>query len=123
MAERRTYTQEFKADAVAKLKEEGATLTSVAKEVGVHPNLLAGWRDKANAVPGTPTFPTTRTPKAGSPTSMVALMETIMAAHGIKMPPMADIEKGAKAISGLDKGIEMDDARLIAATVLNAVSA
>jgi len=41
---RRHLTTEFKEQAVARLSEPGATQTSVARELGVTPSQLKGWR-------------------------------------------------------------------------------
>ncbi len=41
---RRHFTAEFKEQAVARLSEPGVTQTSVARELGVTPSQLKGWR-------------------------------------------------------------------------------
>ncbi|MBL3575770.1 transposase, partial [Rhodovulum sulfidophilum] len=41
---RRHFTAEFKEQAVARLSEPGASQTSVARELGVRPSQLKGWR-------------------------------------------------------------------------------
>ncbi|WP_161555716.1 transposase [Mangrovicoccus ximenensis] len=41
---RRSFTAEFKEQAVARLSEPGATQTSVARELGVTRSQLKGWR-------------------------------------------------------------------------------
>lgn len=41
---RRTFTREFKLEAVRLSKEEGRAGSDVAKELGIHPNVLYRWR-------------------------------------------------------------------------------
>jgi transposase len=57
MAERRIFTREFKREAVRLSMEAGRSGTGVAKELGIHPNVLYRWRkelleDSAEAFPG-----------------------------------------------------------------------
>jgi transposase len=56
-AERRTFTREFKLEAVRLSLEEGRAGTEVARELGIHPNVLYRWRkeylvDNREAFPG-----------------------------------------------------------------------
>jgi transposase len=46
---RRTYTDEFKADAVKLLTEQGYTLAEASRSLGVHANLLRKWREQSQA--------------------------------------------------------------------------
>lgn len=43
---RRKYTEEFKREAVALVREQGYKLAEAARSVGVNANLLSKWRDK-----------------------------------------------------------------------------
>jgi transposase len=56
MAKRRKYSEEFKREAVALTRESGASVSQVARDIGVGANLLFRWRKKlseeANAFPG-----------------------------------------------------------------------
>ena len=45
--ERRTYTTEFKQAALQLLTSQGLGLTEAARRLGIHPNLLRTWKDKA----------------------------------------------------------------------------
>lgn len=42
--ERKTYSREFKLEAVQLSMEDGRSGTEVARELGIHPNLLYRWR-------------------------------------------------------------------------------
>lgn len=41
---RRTYTREFKTEAVRRVVEDGITQRHVAQELGISPNTLATWK-------------------------------------------------------------------------------
>ena len=54
---RRTYTVEFKVDAVRMLKESGLTVSEVARDLGIDRSLLTSWKKSyeeggLNAFPG-----------------------------------------------------------------------
>ena len=54
---RRTYTREFKVDAVRRVLEDGLTQRHVAQELGISPNTLATWKkefleDPEHSFPG-----------------------------------------------------------------------
>ena len=56
---RRTFSAEFKHEAVKLAKQVGASRAKVAKELGLHPNVLARWvqlfdSGKWNETPGAP---------------------------------------------------------------------
>ena len=56
-AGRRTFTREFKLEAVRLSMEEGRAGSDVAKELGIHPNVLYRWRkefleDSEDSFPG-----------------------------------------------------------------------
>ena len=44
--ERRTYTEEFKRDAVALVTEQGYTQSEAARSLGIGPNLIRKWKEK-----------------------------------------------------------------------------
>ena len=46
---RRTYTDEFKRDAVRLVTERGYSLAEAARNLGVHANLLRTWKQKIAA--------------------------------------------------------------------------
>jgi len=57
MKERRTFTREFKLEAVRLSMEEGRSGAEVARELGIHRNLLYKWRkefleDEEESFPG-----------------------------------------------------------------------
>ena len=57
MANRKTYTREFKLEAVRLSTEEGRSGAAVAQELGIHRNLLYRWRkeffeDETESFPG-----------------------------------------------------------------------
>jgi len=52
---RRSYTEEFKREAVA-LLERSNNKAQVARDLGIHPNLLDKWRSKIRSNPDRP-FP------------------------------------------------------------------
>ncbi len=43
---RRSYTEEFRQDAVVMIEQEGLTTAEVARRLGVNVNLLRKWREK-----------------------------------------------------------------------------
>ena len=47
-AARRSFTDEFKREAVLLLASSGRPLTQVAMELGIQPSMLRGWRRKEN---------------------------------------------------------------------------
>lgn len=50
---RRSFTDEFKREAVSLLASSGRPLTQVAMELGIQPSMLRSWRGKENGnVPG-----------------------------------------------------------------------
>jgi len=54
---RRTFTREFKLEAVRQVVERGRALAEVARELGIHASLLSVWKrellsDPAEAFPG-----------------------------------------------------------------------
>ena len=44
--ERRTFSAEFKRDAVARIAASGQGLSQTARSLGIHPSLLLSWRRK-----------------------------------------------------------------------------
>ena len=61
---RRTFTDEFKREAVALFESSGRPLMQVAAELGIQPSMLRGWRAVVRATaPGT---------QAGTPASASA---------------------------------------------------
>ncbi len=52
--ERRTYTPEFRAEAVALVEREGVTQSQVARDIGISQSLLSKWVQNAKvaALPG-----------------------------------------------------------------------
>ena len=46
MAKRRKYSEEFKREAVELTRQPGASVSQVARDIGVGPNLLFRWRRK-----------------------------------------------------------------------------
>jgi transposase len=48
---RRQYTAEFKAEAVRLVEQTGRPATVIARELGVHPEVLGRWRRAAAAAP------------------------------------------------------------------------
>ena len=43
---RRQYSQEFKVQAVEMVIEQGLSVSEVARDLGVHPNVLRKWKQK-----------------------------------------------------------------------------
>jgi transposase len=43
---RRSYTAEFKREAVRLASKEGVSRRQVARQLGIHPNVLAAWLEK-----------------------------------------------------------------------------
>lgn len=43
---RRSYSEEFKRDAVSLVTEQGYSLTEAARSLGLHPNLIRNWKQK-----------------------------------------------------------------------------
>ncbi len=46
---RRTFSAEFKRDAVARIAASGQGLSQTARSLGIHPSLLQSWRRKLEA--------------------------------------------------------------------------
>ena len=44
--ERRSFSPEFKRDAVARIAASGQGLSQTARSLGIHPSLLQAWRSK-----------------------------------------------------------------------------
>ena len=57
---RRTYTLEFKQEAVQLVTQQGLSLSEAGRRLGVHPNLLRTWKQsfKKNGAPASPRQPT-----------------------------------------------------------------
>ena len=49
MSSRKKYPDEFKREAVALTQAEGVTLSQVARELGIRPNMLGRWRQELQA--------------------------------------------------------------------------
>jgi transposase len=54
---KKSYSKQFKIDAVKLVTEQGYKVTEAARNLGIHPNLLRKWRDQFqkdndNAFPG-----------------------------------------------------------------------
>ena len=47
---RRSFTDEFKREAVSRLASSGRPLTQVAMELGVQPSMLRSWRGPVNGI-------------------------------------------------------------------------
>jgi len=47
--QRRAYSEEFKRDAVRRLAAGDHALSYIARELGIHPNLLGTWLRRENA--------------------------------------------------------------------------
>jgi transposase len=56
MAKRRTYTREFKVEAVKLVTEKGHSVAEAARSLGLHENLLRSWK-QALAEAGEQAFP------------------------------------------------------------------
>ena len=48
-SKRRSYTDEFKAEAVKLVTDEGYSVAEAARNLGVHANLLRNWKQKLSA--------------------------------------------------------------------------
>ena len=57
---RRTYTLEFKQEAVQLVTQQGLSLSEAGRRLGVHPNLLRTWKQsfEKNGAPASPRQPT-----------------------------------------------------------------
>lgn len=62
---RRSFTDEFKQEAVSLLVSSGRPLTQVARELGIQPSMLRHWRDDWQAK-GTVSRPTGRSSSGGT---------------------------------------------------------
>ena len=54
---RRTFTPQFKKDAVRLVTEEGKSLTEVATHLGIARSLLQRWKEQATSKPAAEVFP------------------------------------------------------------------
>lgn len=66
---RRSFTDEFKREAVALLASSGRPLTQIAEELGIQPSMLRNWRTAVGVPAGASRRPDTQAapPQAGSP--------------------------------------------------------
>ncbi len=48
-SKRRSYTDEFKAEAVKLVTDEGYSVAEAARNLGIHANLLRNWKQKLSA--------------------------------------------------------------------------
>lgn len=48
-SKRRSYTDEFKAEAVKLVTDQGYSLAEAARNLGIHANLLRNWKQKLSA--------------------------------------------------------------------------
>ena len=66
---RRSYTDEFKREAVALLASSGRPLMQIAGELGIQPSMLRRWRNAVGVPAGASRRPDTQAtpPQAGSP--------------------------------------------------------
>jgi transposase len=62
---RRTFTDEFKREAVSLLAGSGRPLTQVATELGIQPSMLRAWRGHGTMTAGLVSFPAR--PAGGTP--------------------------------------------------------
>jgi transposase len=62
---RRSFTDEFKQEAVSLLASSGRPLTQVARELGIQPSMLRHWREDRQAK-GTVTRPAGSAPSGGT---------------------------------------------------------
>ena len=51
MARRRKYDRQFKLDALRMVEESERPVTQIARELGIHPNVLYKWREQLLADP------------------------------------------------------------------------
>ena len=66
---RRSFTDEFKREAVALLETSGRPLMQIADELGIQPSMLRNWRNAVGVPAGASSRPDTQAtpPRAGSP--------------------------------------------------------
>ena len=72
---RRSFTDEFKREAVALLQTSGRPLMQIASELGIQPSMLRNWRNAIAGVPaGGSQRPNTQAmpPQAGAPGDQAA---------------------------------------------------
>ncbi len=50
-SKRRSYTDEFKAEAVKLVTDQGYSVAEAARNLGIHANLLRNWKQKCSARP------------------------------------------------------------------------
>ena len=48
---RRTFSEEFKLDAVSLVTQQGYSLTEAARSLDLHPNLIRNWKQKLMGTP------------------------------------------------------------------------
>ena len=51
MRTRRSFSREFKVEAVRMIAEQGQSATEVARDLGIHPNMLRKWKQQLAAKP------------------------------------------------------------------------
>jgi transposase len=66
---RRSFTDEFKREAVALLQSSGRPLMQIAHELGIQPSMLRNWRNAVGVPAGASRRPDTQAapPQAGGP--------------------------------------------------------
>jgi transposase len=73
---RRTFTDEFKREAVALLESSGRPLMQVAAELGIQPSMLRRWRAAAHGtMPRTATTTTARVPLPAEQAAEIARLK------------------------------------------------
>ncbi len=73
---RRTFTDEFKREAVALLESSGRPLMQVAAELGIQPSMLRSWRGTAKgAMPPTTTVTAPRLPLPAEQAAEIARLK------------------------------------------------
>ena len=50
MSKRRTFSQEFKQGAIEQARQSGVSCAQVARELGIRPNRLTGWKRMREAL-------------------------------------------------------------------------
>lgn len=66
---RRTFTDEFKREAISLLAGSGRPLTQVATELGIQPSMLRGWRGNGTTAAGLGSLPARAGNASSSPSA------------------------------------------------------
>ena len=95
---RRSFTDEFKQEAVSLLASSGRPLTQVARELGIQPSMLRHWRDDRQAK-GAVTRPAGSSPSGGTSAEHAEIHARVATVPDMTIAELRDWLRTAHGIS------------------------